>query len=169
LTDWQIERLRPDHLRSQFSCGSASLDNFIQLLAAQYELRRLGKTYVAVIPGDNIVNGFYTILASSVPFESIPSDLSRKLPRHPVPTVLVGRLAVTKESQGQLLGEKLLLDSLSRAAMLSDDLGIHAALVEAIDDKAASFYRKYGFVSLEDQPRRLILPISKIAPRGNGS
>ncbi len=165
MTDWQIERFRSDHVRSEFSCGVASLDNFIRLLASQYEQRRLGKTYVAVSPGSRTVDGYYTIVAGSTPFESLPTDLGRKLPRHPVPVALIGRLVVAKENQGWLLGEKLLLDSLWRASVLSDDLGIHAALVEAIDDKAASFYRRYGFVSLEDQPHRLILPISKIAAR----
>jgi GNAT superfamily N-acetyltransferase len=163
LIHWLVERFRSDHVRSEFSCGVNSLDNFIRLLASQYEQRSLGKTYVAVAPGASVVRGYYTIVAGSVPFESMPQDLGRKLPRHPVPVVLIGRLAVAKEFQGRHLGASLLRDSLRRAVAFAEDLGIHAALVDAIDEKAASFYRKYGFVSLEDQPNRLILPISKIA------
>jgi GNAT superfamily N-acetyltransferase len=166
LTDWQIEPFRPDHLRPQFSCGVPSLDNFIKQLASQYEQRSLGKTYVAVAPGASAVNGYYTIVAGSIPFESMPNDLGRKLPRHPVPIVLIGRLAVTKEFQGRHLGASLLRDALRRVVAFSEDLGIYATLVDAIDDTAASFYRKYGFVPLEDQPHRLILPVSKVrAPR----
>jgi GNAT superfamily N-acetyltransferase len=167
LTDWQIEPFRPDHIRFQFSCGVPSLDTFIRQLASQYEQRNLGKTYVAITPGSRTVDGYYTIVAGATPFESMPSDLGRKLPRHPIPVALIARLAVAKEFQGRLLGEKLLLDSLWRASAISGHLGIHAALVDAIDDKAASFYRKYGFISLEDQPHRLILPISKIAARSS--
>ena len=79
--------------------------------------------------------------------------------------VLIGQLAVTKLSQGRLLGEKLLLDSFARSVRLSKDLGIHAVQVDAIDERATSFYRKYGFVPLQDQPHRLVLPISSITSR----
>ena len=167
MTNWQIERFRSDHIRSEFSCGVDSLDNFIQRFASQYEQRSLGKTYIAVRPGLRNVEGFYSIVAGSIPFESMPDDLGQKLPRHPVPVVLIARLAVSRESQGRHLGAALLRHALRRAVTLSDDLGIHAVLVEAIDDKAASFYRKYGFVQLKDQPHRLILPISKARARSS--
>jgi GNAT superfamily N-acetyltransferase len=142
-----------------------ALDNYIRYLASQYEQRRFGKTYVAVMPGFKTVAGYYSIVAGSIPFESMPDHLVRKLPRHPVPVVLIGRLAVAKGNQGCLLGEKLLLDAFRRAVILSGDLGIHAVLVEAIDDNAASFYRKYGFVELKDQPHRQIILISNIVSR----
>jgi GNAT superfamily N-acetyltransferase len=165
LPDWQIELLRSDHIREQFSCGVPSLDRFLQELARQYDKRNLGKTYVALKPGSNIVHGYYTILASSIPFESVPAEISRKLPTHPIPAVKLGRLAVSEECQRQLLGEKLLLDSFQRTVLVSLDLGIHAIQVYAIDDSAASFYRKYGFAPLHDQPHHLFLPLSKIAKR----
>jgi predicted N-acetyltransferase YhbS len=112
-----------------------------------------------------LVKGYYTIAASSVPFESLPAELSRKLPHHKVPVLLIARLAVEKASQGRQLGAKLLRDSLRQAVKLSTDLGIHAVLVEAIDSKAASFYRKYGFAPLQDQPNHLFLPLSKLTNR----
>ena len=167
MTDWLIEPFRSDHDRSGFSCGVASLDDYIRYRVSQYEQRRFGKTFVGVTPGANAISGYYSIVAGSIPFESMPDGLGRKLPRHPVPVVLIARLAVDKESQGQLLGEKLLLDSFRRAVILSGNLGIHAVLVEAINDKAASFYRKYGFVELKDQPHRLIILLSNIVARNS--
>jgi GNAT superfamily N-acetyltransferase len=169
LTDWQIELLRSDHVRSEFSCGVPSLDNFLRQLATQYAKRNLGKTYVATQPGSRTVDGYYTILASSVPFESLPDELSRKLPFHPVPVVKIGRLAVSDECQGNLLGEKLLLDSLQRTVLISLGIGIYAVQVHAINDGAASFYRKYGFAPIYDQPHHLFLPLSKIAHRSSPS
>jgi GNAT superfamily N-acetyltransferase len=169
LTDWVIEQFRADHIRSEFACGVSSLDDFLKFHVSRYEQRSLGRTYVAVSSGSNKVSGYYTIVAGSIPFQSMPNDLARKLPRHPIPTVLIARLAVDKESQGHLLGEYLLINSLHRADKLSTDLGIHAVQVDAIDDRAASFYRKYGFVPLEDQPRCLILPVSTIQARGPGT
>ena len=162
MTDWRIEPFRADHIRSDFSCGVTSLDDFIRLRASQYEHRQLGKTFVAVSSTHPQVRGYYTIAASAIAFESLPPALGRKLPRHPVPCVLIARLAVTREYQGHLLGEALLLDSLRRAESLSGELGIHAVQVDAIDERASSFYRKYGFVPLEDHPLRLLLPIATI-------
>ena len=163
MTDWLIQPLRREHDRTEFCCGITSLDEFLKLRVNPYEHRNLGRTFVAINAATNKVSGYYTIVAGSVPFEFLPNDLSRKLPRHPVPVALIGRLAVGKESQGRLLGEKLLLDSMARSKRLSKDLGIYAVQVDAIDDKAISFYRKYGFVPLQDQPQRLILPIKSIA------
>lgn len=162
MTDWRIEPFRSDHGRSDFSCGVPSLDDFIRLRVSQYEQRRLGKTYVAVPTSDARVGGYYTIAAGSIPFESVPPELARKLPHHPVPCLLIARLAVATEHQGQALGETLLLDSLRRAERIAGELGIHAVQVDAISDRAAGFYLKYGFVPLEDQPHRLILPIATI-------
>jgi ribosomal protein S18 acetylase RimI-like enzyme len=165
LTDWLIQLFRAEHDRSKFSCGVPSLDKFIRQLASQYDRRGIAKTYVALQEGSNTVNGFYSILTSSIDFQLLPADLSQRLPCHPVPAVLIGRLAVSDECQGQLLGEKLLLDSLQRTVLLSLDIGIHAVHVYAINDSAASFYRKYGFAPLQDQPNHLFLPLSKLTNR----
>ena len=162
MTDWRIEPFRADHLRSDFSCGIPSLDDFLRLRVSQYEHRQLGKTFVAVSSTHMQVRGYYTIAASSIAFESLPSELGRKLPRHPVPSVLIARLAVARAYQRRLLGEALLLNSLRRAESLSGELGIHAVQVDALDERASGFYRKYGFVPLEDQPLRLLLPITTI-------
>lgn len=162
MTDWRIEPFRADHVRSDFSCGIPSLDDFLRLRVGQYEHRRLGKTFVAVSSTHLQVRGYYTIAAGAIAFESLPPELGRKLPRHPVPCVLIARLAVDREYQGHLLGEALLLDSLRRAESLSGELGIHAVQVDALDERASGFYRKYGFVPLEDQPLRLLLPVATI-------
>ena len=166
MTEWRIESLGPGHNRSDFSCGISSLDDFIRLRATQYQRRRLGKTIVAVTRGQERVGGYYTIAASALAFASLPPGLGRKLPRHPVPSLLIARLAVAQTHQGQRLGETLLLDALQRAAGLSDQMGIHLVEVDAVDDRAAAFYRKYGFTPLDDQPHRLLLPIDTILSAG---
>jgi GNAT superfamily N-acetyltransferase len=89
--------------------------------------------------------------------------MAKRLPRHPVPVVLLARLAVDLEAQGQGLGEGLLVDALERTVGLSNALGLHAVEVEAIDDAARSFYGKYGFVPLLDDERHLYLPVATIA------
>lgn len=166
MTEWRIEPLGPGHSRSDFACGIPSLDDFIRLRATQYQRRRLGKTFVAVTRGRARVDGYYTIAASALAFASLPPELGRKLPRHPVPALLIARLAVAQTHQGQHLGETLLLDALQRAAGLSDQLGIHLVEVDAVDDRAAAFYRNYGFTPLDDQPHRLLLPVDTILSAG---
>ena len=162
MTEWTIEQLGKDHQRSDFSCGKSSLDDFIRSRVSQYEKRRLGKTFVAVRQDSKQVLGFYTLAAGAVAFKQLPSDRSRKLPKHPIPVVLLARLAVDKSTKGLRLGEALLLDALQRSLDLSQGLGIHAVEVDAIDETAAAFYAKYGFSPLIDNPLHLYLSITTL-------
>jgi GNAT superfamily N-acetyltransferase len=160
--DWQIERLERGHVRDAFSCGRPPLDEFIRRLVSQYEKRNLGRTYVAVRHGEKQVLGYFTLASSSIPFQNLPEPSARKLPRHPVPVILLARLAVDQSVQGQRWGEGLLIDALQRSVGLADQLGIHAVEVDAIDQRAKAFYEKYGFVPLLDNNHHLFLPIATI-------
>lgn len=162
MANWTIEPFGKGHDRVAFTCGRPPLDDFIRVRVSQYEKRRLGKTFVAVPPGGKRVIGYYTLAAGAVAFERMPEEAARKLPKHPVPVVLLARLAVDQTAQGQRLGEGLLLDALQRTLDLAAGLGIHAVEVDAIDDTAAAFYRKYGFVPLLDEPLHLYLPLTTV-------
>ncbi len=162
MADWSIEPLSRSHQRAEFRCGKAPLDQFLHTLVSQYEKRRLGRTYVAVRPGERRAWGYYTLASGSVSFQNLPEGATRKLPKHPVPVVLLGRLAVDQEAQGQGLGRILLLDALRRYLALSAQLGVHAVEVVALDDSARAFYLKYGFVPLQDDPLHLYLPMATV-------
>jgi len=162
MDEWAIELLDRSHERSEFCCGKASLDTFLRSLVRQYDKRRLGRTYVAVRPGNKRVCGYYTLASGAVAFENLPEAAARKLPQHPVPVVLLGRLAIDQSAQGLGLGERLLLDALRRSLDLASQLGIHAVEVDALDESAKVFYQKYGFVPLRDNPLHLYLPIATI-------
>jgi len=162
MAEWSVERLGHGHRRAGFSCGQPTLDSFLTKLVSQYERRRLGQTYVAVRPGEKQVVGYYTLAAASVSFEALPEKAAKKLPRHPVPAILLARLAIDQSVQGQGLGGFLLGDALHRCRDLSDQLGVHAVEVHAIDESAKAFYEKYGFVSLQDNPLHLFLPVATI-------
>ena len=155
-----------DHDRSNFSSGKQPLDDFLRVRVSQYEKRNLGKTFVAVPAGHSSgkksVIGYYTLAAGAVSFEHLPAESACKLPKLPVPVVLLARLAVDKTVQGKGLGEGLLLDALQRSLALAAELGIYAVAVDAMDDSAASFYKKYGFISLLDASLHLYLPIATI-------
>ncbi len=162
MDDWRIERLDGSHDRAGFSCGKAPLDDFIRSLAGQYEKRGLGRTYVAVRGAEKKVYGYYTLATGAVPTVHLPPKLAKKLPRHHVPVVLLGRLAVDQAAQGKRLGEYLLIDALRVSLGLSQAVGLFAVEVDAIDEQAKRFYEKYGFTPLADNDRHLYLPIGTI-------
>jgi len=162
MSEWRIERLERSHDRHNFTCGKPSLDEFIRRLVSQYEKRNLGRTYVALRSDDKRVLGYFTLASSAIAFEHLPESSARKLPRHPVPVILLARLAVDRSAQGEGLGEALLVDALHRCIDLANRLGIHAVEVDAIDDEARTFYQKYGFVPLLDSDLHLFLPVATI-------
>jgi GNAT superfamily N-acetyltransferase len=159
MAEWQIEPLDRSHDRTTFACGKPPLDHFIQHLVGQYEKRNLGRTYVAVRPGEKRVSGYYTLASSAIAFQDLPEPTARKLPKHPVPVILLARLAVDRQSQGQGLGEALLIAALGRCLDMADKIGVHAVEVDAIDQQAKAFYEKYGFIALPNKELHLFLPI----------
>lgn len=162
MAELQIEPLADDHERGEFSCGKAPLDVFIRTQAGQYARKDVGRTFVAVRAGERKVIGYYTLAASSIEFAHLPKDLAKRLPKHPVPVVLLGRLAVDTSARGQKLGSDLLTDAFRRTLRIAEDLGVFAVHVHALDDEAKAFYARFGFRSLLDQERHLVLPIATI-------
>jgi GNAT superfamily N-acetyltransferase len=162
MAEWVVERLGRAHQRAEFCCGKPPLDNFLHALVSQYEKRGLGRTYVAVRPGDARVWAYYTLASGAVAFDNLPPGAARKLPRHPVPVVLLARLAVDQAAQGQGLGAFLLVDALRRCQSLAQELGIHAVEVDALDEPAKAFYERFGFIALQDNPLHLYLPVATI-------
>lgn len=153
-----IEPLTSKHDRNSFDCGEPSLNTYLKQYARQNDEKGLGRTYVAVEPGQTRIEGYYTISTGAVTFEQVPE----KLPKYPIPVVHLGRLAVDLRSQGKALGELLLIDALKRAAQASEQLGIYAVEVRALNENARRFYLKYGFTSLLDDEMHLYLPMRTI-------
>ena len=166
--DWRIEQLEKSHQRAEFRSGRVPLDDFLRLLASQYVKRNLGRTYVAVRQDDKRVYGYYTLASGSVSVQELPDGAPRNLPRHPIPMILLARLAVDESVQGQGLGFALLVDALKRCLEMAAVLGVHAVEVDAIDQQAEMFYQKHGFISLRDNPLHLYLPITAIQKAHGG-
>ncbi len=165
MTEWRIEALGSNHLRSDFSCGIASLDAFIRTQITQYERRGLGRSYVVANHSDSRVVGYYTLAAGSISAKNLSPEASRRLPRHPVPVVLLARLAVDQSCQNAGIGARLLKDAITRAVRIAKEVGSCAIHVEAADDRAAAFYRHFGFQA-SPNPLSLFLPMSAISIPG---
>ncbi len=157
-----IERLNPSrHHRAAFDCGTDSLNTFLQQNARQFQDRHLGITWVAVKDDDPAqILGYYTLAAGAL----IPDDLpTERVPLPQIPIMLLGRLAVALTAQGQGIGKLLLLHALHHALYFSSNIGLYAVVVDALDERAVQFYRKYGFHSLPAHPFRLYLSMREIA------
>ncbi|MBF0145675.1 MAG: GNAT family N-acetyltransferase [Magnetococcales bacterium] len=157
-----IPPLVKHHDRADFSCGIKELDRYLQRQAGQDIRRRIARVFVCTLPKGNNVLGFYTLSAISIDVRCLPENLSCKLPHHPVPCALIGRLAVDQSAAGNSLGRMMLMDALKRVLTVSSELAIHAMVVDAKNDSAKRFYEKFGFLSLEDVPMRLFLPLGAI-------
>jgi len=162
--NYRIEALSSAHERTAFDCGEASLNDFLKRFARQNDEKGLSRTYVAVLPNEPKVYGYYSLSSGAVRFDAIPEK--KKLPRYPVPVIHLGRLAVDVNTKGQGLGAILLIDALKRAAGIAKQLGIYAVEVHALNDAAHSFYLKYGFTSLLDDKQHLYLTIKTIHSLG---
>jgi GNAT superfamily N-acetyltransferase len=155
---FEIEPLTTRHDRQSFDCGESRLNVFIQRFARQNDDKGLGRTFVAVRPGETAIMGYYTMASGAVTFDTVPE----KLPRYPIPVIHIGRLAVDLKARGRGLGEWLLIDALRRATMIAEQIGIYAVEVRALNDAARAFYLKYGFAALLDDPLHLYLPMKTI-------
>ena len=110
------------------------------------------------------VLGYYTLSASVVGVDELPQALAKKLPRYPqLPVTLLGRLAVDSSLKGRGLGQFLLMDALQRSLHAAAEIAAMAVVVDAKDEAAAAFYGHFGFAPLQQQPRRLFLPVKTIA------
>lgn len=150
------------HDRSAFESASAPLDDWLRRTAQQHQQRGISKTFVAISDDEPTrILGYYALTACEVLTAQLPQDLARKLPRN-VPGIRLGRLAVDRTVQGQGLGEHLLMDALDRSRRVLEHIGIHALFVDAKDERAASFYLKYGFRPLPQDALTLVLPLARL-------
>ncbi len=154
-----IEPLGKRHDRTAFSCGLPELDRYLARQAGQDVRRRIARVFVCTAGETDAVLGFYTLSALAIDLASLPDQLSRKLPRHPVPCALIGRLAVDRSAHGCGLGRMLLADAVKRTVAAGETVAMHALIVDAANDNAKRFYIKFGFVPLTNNPMRLFLPL----------
>ena len=159
---WRVQALEKSHRRENFDCSDPDLNEYLQRFVSQDSKRSLTRAFVLVQAENQTVRGYYTLSATNIQREKFPTDQVKKLPRYPIPAVLLGRLAIDSSLQNQGLGEYLLIDALKRVALASATIGVYAVMVDASSDRAAAYYRSFGFIALAEQPRTLFLPMETI-------
>ncbi len=158
-----IEPLGKRHDRAAFSCGVDELDAYLRERPGQDVRRRIARVFLGTQVDGVRVLGFYTLSALAIDVASLPDNMARKLPNHPIPAALIGRLAVAEDAQNQGIGRMLLADAIKRALTISEEIALHALVVDAKDARARMFYEGFGFLALSGQEQRLFLPLASVA------
>ena len=131
------------HDRNVFDCGVPALNEYLKQYALQNQKKHAARTYVAT-RGKRIF-GYYTLACGSVAPDEAPPSVRAGLAKHPIPVILLARLAVDVTERGRGLGAWLLKDALLRTLQATEIAGLRAMIVHAKDDTAKRFYEKYGF------------------------
>lgn len=149
--------LAGSHDRQGFDCGRQELNDWLRQLARQHQDKGLSKTFVAIREEQPVrICGYYALTLAELENRHLPAAWRKKLPRR-IPGVRLGRLAVDKDYQGEGLGELLLVDALTRAQRIYTEAGGIGLFVDAIDESAAGYYQRFGFVASPDNPLLLFL------------
>ena len=150
-----IEKLRGYHDLSRFDCGSDELNRFLERFALANQQAQSAQTYVAC--RDTVVVGYYSLAFGSVAREQTPERVKKGLARHPIPVMILARLAIDQSMQGKGLGQGLLKDALERTVRAADIGGLRAMLVHAKDDSARVFYEHFNFEPSPTDPYHLFM------------
>ncbi len=152
----RVEPLARTHDISDFDCADhTSLSNWLKNFAWLNQQNETSRTYV--VHRANRVVAYYSIAAGSTLREYAPIRVAKGLAGHPVPVIVLTRLAVDRTAQGKGLGKAMVKDALIRIAAAADIVGARAAMVHAIDAQAAAFYRNFDFVPCPDNDLHLML------------
>lgn len=151
----RIEKLRRDHAVDAFDCGVEELNRFLVRFALTNQQAGAAQTYV-VLAGETVI-GYHSLVVGEVAFDDAPKRLSKGLARHPIPIMLLARMAVGVAWQKRGLGTALLKDAMRRTLQAADIAGIRAFSVHAKDESARSFYEHFGFIPSPVDPLHLFV------------
>ena len=164
-----VELNKSLHDRESFDCGNKGLNHFIQTQAARHAKQAISKTYVLpsikkLDSGKSSICAFYTLSPLSIDRQTLPGNISKKLPHYPIPAILLGQLAVNIDFKGNGLGKITLVQALKFAHAISNEIGGFAVIVDCLEQSVENFYSKYGFQQLEiiNQKMRMFLPMKTI-------
>jgi GNAT superfamily N-acetyltransferase len=150
-----IEKLAAHHDAAAFDCGQLDLNQFLRRFALPSQQANSSQTYVAC--RDRRIVGYYSLAVGAVAFDDAPPRTGTGLARHPIPIMILARLAVDQTEQRVGLGRALLKDALLRTAQAADIAGIRALMVHAKDEQARGWYEQFDFDQSPTDPLHLFL------------
>jgi GNAT superfamily N-acetyltransferase len=158
-----IEKLRRDHPIDAFDCGQESLNQWLRKHALQNQGAGAAQSYVGLVGG--VVIGYYSLAVGQIEYIDAPERLRKGLARHPVPIMLLARLAVDKSWQKKGVGRALLRDAVLRTLQAAEIAGIRALAVHAKDDAARRYYEQFDFEASPADPLHLLVLLKDLRKR----
>jgi ribosomal protein S18 acetylase RimI-like enzyme len=148
------------HDRTDFDCGEAALNDYLRTTARQHLQKGIANTYVLVNrEKPRKILGFFTLSFFEVEISEVPAGSGKRLPQSRLPAAKLARLAIDTSCQGRDFGRLLLVDAMRRVAgAIRNAAGVVGLFVDAKNLDVVDFYRKFGFIPLEDNPLALMLP-----------
>jgi GNAT superfamily N-acetyltransferase len=155
-----IEKLRREHPIDAFDCGEPNLNRWLVRHALQNQGANAAQTYVGL--AHRVVVGYYSLAVGQVEYADAPERLQKGLARHPVPIMLLARLAVHRDWQRKGIGRALLRDAVLRTVQAADIAGIRALAVHAKDNQARAYYEQFDFLPSPADPLHLLVLLKDI-------
>ena len=150
------EPLAVQHQLEGFDCGRPTLNHWLLHHARQAQTSGSARTFV-VADGQNRVAGTFSLTVGQVDTVEAPERIRAGMGRFPLPVVILARLAVIRENQGCGIGVGMLQDAIRRTLVIAEQAGIRAILTHPIDEDAARFYTRFGFIASPLRQQQLLL------------
>ena len=150
------EPLAAQHRLEGFDCGKPALNEWLLRHARQAQGSGSAKTFV-VADADARVAGFFSLTVGQVDTLEAPARIRKGMGQYPVPVVILARLAVSREHQGSGIGVGMLQDAIRRTLLIAEQAGVRAMLTHPIDEDAARFYTRFGFIASPLREQQLLL------------
>lgn len=149
------EALAARHHLEGFDCGKPALNDWLLRHARQAQASGSAKTFVVVDEGR--VAGYYSLTVGQVDTLGAPERIRKGMGQYPIPVAILARMAVALDYQGRGIGVGLLQDAIRRTLAIAEQVGIRALLTHPIDEEAARFYGRFGFIPSPIQAQQYLL------------
>jgi predicted N-acetyltransferase YhbS len=149
------EPLAAQHRLDGFDCGKPALNDWLLRHARQAQGSGSAKTFV--VADDDHVVGYFSLTVGQIDTLEAPERIRKGMGQYPVPVVILARLAVSQQAHGQGIGTGLLRDAIRRTMLIAEQAGIRAMLTHPIDEDAARFYTRFGFIASPLREQQLLL------------
>jgi len=149
------EPLSIQHRLDGFDCGKLALNDWLLRHARQAQGSGSAKTFV--VADDDRVAGYFSLTVGQIDTLDAPERIRKGMGQYPLPVVILARLAVSAQDQGRGIGFGLLQDAIRRTMLIAEQAGIRAMLTHPLDEDAARFYTRFGFVASPLREQQLLL------------
>jgi GNAT superfamily N-acetyltransferase len=149
------QALNAKHQLGDFDCGKPALNDWLIRHAMQAQSSGSARTCV-VVEGARVV-GYFSLAVGQADAMEVPDRIRKGMGRYPIPVVILARLAVSLQDQGQGIGVGMLQEAIRRTIGIADQAGVRALLTHPIDEEASRFYRRFGFESSPIREQQLLL------------